>query len=215
MRSNLASTCKDGVRKERKRGIKRGPYKRRNKPPSDDEAEVPRGQFHNIPMVCHADSNLPQNQHRRCHLLFLKVTSLISYLHPAIFKVQMDKMELPRSKFPFTRITSWLPSLTPLGSLCLSCNPFPVNQAHLITPSNRLNHPARGGRDKGTPLMNSRLRRKQSPTISRQMGHLTLRGMMSARPQQSPPLSHRNHLRPNNSRLTMHFSVPVLSSIAF
>jgi len=45
IRSNLASTCKDGVRKERKRGIKRGPYKRRNKPPSDDEAEVPRGQF--------------------------------------------------------------------------------------------------------------------------------------------------------------------------
>ncbi|KAF9788236.1 hypothetical protein BJ322DRAFT_1047861 [Thelephora terrestris] len=44
IRSNLASTCKDGVRKERKRGIKRGPYKRRNKPPSDDEADVPREQ---------------------------------------------------------------------------------------------------------------------------------------------------------------------------
>lgn len=44
IRSNLASTCKDGVRKERKRGIKRGPYKRRNKPPSDDEGEGPREQ---------------------------------------------------------------------------------------------------------------------------------------------------------------------------
>jgi len=51
MRSNLTSTCKDGVRKERKRGIKRGPYKRRNKPPSDDEAEVPRGQFHHFPSL--------------------------------------------------------------------------------------------------------------------------------------------------------------------
>ena len=50
-RSNLVSTCKDGVRKERKRGIKRGPYKRRNKPPSDDEAEIPRGQFRYIPAL--------------------------------------------------------------------------------------------------------------------------------------------------------------------
>ena len=182
MRSNLASTCKDGVRKERKRGIKRGPYKRRNKPPSDDEAEVPRGRLHYPNGLSPADLNLLQNQHPRHHLLFLKAISHISCLHLAIFKAQMVRT-VPRlqSRFPFTRITSWRPSPTLLGSLCLSCNRFPVSQAHPITPSNRLDHRAREGRGKGAPLMNCPLRRKQSPMINKQTVHLMLRQAIPAR----------------------------------
>ena len=141
IRSNLASTCKDGVRKERKRGIKRGPYKRRNKPPSDDEAEVPRGQFSPLPTFLPSGGlNILQSRHPQCHLLSLKVISLISYLRLAISKVQMVKTELLlRFRSPFTPIISWLLSPIPQGSLCLSCNRFPVNRAHPIIPSNRRN----------------------------------------------------------------------------
>ena len=106
IRSNLASTCKDGVRKERKRGIKRGPYKRRNKPPSDDEAEVPRGQFCLFPSLYRPDPNPLQNKLPPCHLQFLKVISPISYPRLVIFKARTVRMVLLlQSKFPFTRIT--------------------------------------------------------------------------------------------------------------
>lgn len=121
----------------------------------------------------------------------------------------MGRMEPLQFKCHFTRITSWLPSLIPLGSLCPSCNRFPAKPAHPITPLS-LNRPMQKGRDQGALPMNSRLQRNQSPTISRQTARLTLREMMRAHLLQSQPLSHRNHLRLNDSRIQMCLGVPVL-----
>ena len=85
--------------------------------------------------------NILQNQHPRCLPLSPKVTSRISYLHLAISKAQMVKMEaLLQYKSPFTPITSWLPSPIPREFLCPSCNQFPVNRVHRIILSNRRNH---------------------------------------------------------------------------
>jgi len=112
----------------------------------------------------------------------------------------MARTEPLKSKSPFTRITSWLLSPILLEFLCLSCNRFLANQAHPITPLNRLNHRAQKARDKGAQLMNSRLQRKQSPMISKQMAHLMLRGVMPVHLRQILPPNHRNRLRPNNSQ---------------
>ncbi|GLB42197.1 putative GAL4-like Zn(II)2Cys6 (or C6 zinc) binuclear cluster DNA-binding domain [Lyophyllum shimeji] len=43
---NMAETCVDGQRKERKKGIKRGPYKRKNKNPDDTAAAAAAPPFH-------------------------------------------------------------------------------------------------------------------------------------------------------------------------
>jgi hypothetical protein len=106
---------------------------------------------------------------------------------------------LPQSKSPFTHIISWAPSPILQGSPCHSCNRFPANQGHLITPSNSLNHQVRKGRDKGAQLMNSRLQRNQKTMTSRQPSRPAPREMMPVRLRQSLPLSPRSHPRLNDN----------------